>query len=180
MKHSLRPGKEPVRVLVIDDDDIARASMVDLLQAAGYEVSDLPSPIGATHKLLQDRIDVVVLDVMMPSLRGDKLATLLRKNPRLQHLGVILVTGALPDELNQMALEVMAQAVIEKSNIDALLVEAVHRAARGAVAPTGHHPPESGATPRVAVPRSEKSPVRAPEVGASIRACTERPGTNAS
>ena len=126
-------SKEPIRVLVIDDDDIARMAMVDLLAAAGHLVSDLPSPIGATQKLLQDQIDVVVLDVMMPSLRGDKLATLLRKNPRLQHLGVILVTGALPDELHEVAGLVEAQAVIEKAKIDEALVEAVNRAARASL-----------------------------------------------
>ena len=133
MKPSHFPSKEPIRVLVIDDDDIARMAMVDLLEAAGLQVSDLPSPIGATQKLLQEQIDVVVLDVMMPSLRGDKLANLLRKNPRLQHLGVILVTGALPDELHEVAGQVEAHAVIEKARIDEALVDAVNRAARASL-----------------------------------------------
>ena len=133
MKNSRFPPKESVRVLVIDDDDIARMAMVDLLESAGLQVSDLPSPIGATQKLLQEQIDVVVLDVMMPSLRGDKLATLLRKNPRLQHLGVILVTGALPDELQEVAGQVEAHAVIEKARIDETLVDAVNRAARASL-----------------------------------------------
>ena len=129
----LTEGRAKVRVLVIDDDDIARMAMVDLLESAGLEVSDLPSPIGATQKLLQEQIDVVVLDVMMPSLRGDKLANLLRKNPRLQHLGVILVTGALPDELHEVAGQVEAHAVIEKARIDEALVDAVNRAARASL-----------------------------------------------
>ena len=130
MKPSHFPSKEPIRVLVIDDYDIARMAMVDLLEAAGLQVSDLPSPIGATQKLLQEQIDVVVLDVMMPSLRGDKLANLLRKNPRLQHLGVILVTGALLEELQDFADQVMAHAVVEKTRIESALVDAVNRAAR--------------------------------------------------
>jgi CheY-like chemotaxis protein len=120
-------------VLVIDDDDIARTAMVELLEAAGYAVSELASPIGATQKLVQERIDVVVLDVMMPSLRGDKLAIMLRKNPRLQQLGVILVTGALPDELQEVAGQVAANAVIEKARIDEALVDAVNRAARASL-----------------------------------------------
>ena len=133
MSPSRFPSNDPIRVLVIDDDDIARMAMVDLLESAGHHVSDLPSPIGATQKLLQEQIDVVVLDVMMPSLRGDKLANLLRKNPRLQHLGVILVTGALPDELQEVAGQVEAHAVIEKARIDEALVDAVNRAARASL-----------------------------------------------
>jgi CheY-like chemotaxis protein len=133
MNPSRFPSNDPIRVLVIDDDDIARMAMVDLLESAGHRVSELPSPIGATQKLLQEHIDVVVLDVMMPSLRGDKLANLLRKNPRLQHLGVILVTGALPDELHEVAGQVEAHAVIEKARIDEALVDAVNRAARASL-----------------------------------------------
>ena len=135
IRNSIRAAGGPLRVLVIDDDDIARTVMVELLAGAGYQVSQLPSPIGATHKLLQEQIDVVVLDVMMPSLRGDKLANLLRKNPRLQHLGVILVTGALPEELRDVAHEVMAHAVLDKAGLDDSLVEAVSRAARGLFEP---------------------------------------------
>jgi CheY-like chemotaxis protein len=131
IRNSIRAASGPLRVLVIDDDDIARTAMVELLAGAGYQVSQLPSPIGATQKLLQEQIDVVVLDVMMPSLRGDKLATLLRKNPRLQHLGVILVTGALPDEIKDVANQLMAHAVLDKAGLEGSLIEAVSRAARG-------------------------------------------------
>jgi CheY-like chemotaxis protein len=131
IRNSIRAASGPLRVLVIDDDDIARTAMVELLAGAGYQVSQLPSPIGATQKLLQEQIDVVVLDVMMPSLRGDKLATLLRKNPRLQHLGVILVTGALPDEIKDVADQLMAHAVLDKAGLEGSLIEAVSRAARG-------------------------------------------------
>jgi CheY-like chemotaxis protein len=135
IRNSIRAAGGPLRVLVIDDDDIARTAMVELLAGAGYQVSHLPSPIGATHKLLQEQIDVVVLDVMMSSLRGDKLATLLRKNPRLQQLGVVLVTGALPDEIKDVADQLMAHAVLDKARLDDSLVEAVSRAARGLFEP---------------------------------------------
>jgi CheY-like chemotaxis protein len=135
IRNSIRAASGPLRVLVIDDCDIARTAMVELLAGAGYQVSQLPSPIGATQRLLQEQIDVVVLDVMMPSLRGDKLATLLRKNPRLQHLGVILVTGALPDEIKDVADQLMAHAVLDKAGLEGSLVEAVSRAARGLFEP---------------------------------------------
>ncbi len=124
-----RSTNQPVRVLVIDDDDITRETMLDLLACAGYEVFSLPSPIGATQRLLQDSIDVVVLDILMPSLRGDKLAVLLRKHPRLQHLGVILVSGASPAQLQRLAAEVSANAILEKADLDTKLVAAVQRAA---------------------------------------------------
>jgi CheY-like chemotaxis protein len=131
---SARSG--PLRVLVIDDDDIAREIMMGLLQAAGHRVSGLPSPIGATKHILDADVQVVVVDIMMPSMRGDKLAALLSRNPKLRGLGVVLVTGAPSAELASLASELKARAVVSKSDLEGQLVPAVEAAAtRG----TGAH-----------------------------------------
>jgi CheY-like chemotaxis protein len=78
------------RVLVIDDDEIVREVMCDLLRAKGCQVFDSGSPIGVTRTVGEQDIDVVVLDVMMPGLSGDKLAKLLRDNPRMPKLSIVL------------------------------------------------------------------------------------------
>ena len=49
-RNSKASMKGPGSVLVIDDSDIDRQVMVDLLANAGFEVHELPSPIGATRK----------------------------------------------------------------------------------------------------------------------------------
>jgi CheY-like chemotaxis protein len=119
-----------LQVLVIDDDDIARESMIELLRGEGHGVAGLPSPIGATKRILSYKVDVVVIDVMMPSIRGDKLAALVRKNPRLKHVGVVLVTGASGEELADLAGDVNAAAVVEKRNIHSELASAVRSAGK--------------------------------------------------
>jgi DNA-binding NtrC family response regulator len=102
--------------------------MVDLLKLAGHEVISLPSPIGATKAIINSGINVVVLDVVMPSLRGDKLALLLGKNPRLRHVGVVLVTGAPTTEIASMASKVGAASIVQKSSLHMELEQAVRRA----------------------------------------------------
>lgn len=119
-----------LRVLVIDDDDIAREVIVDVLRRQGHEVSSLPSPIGATKHILGGNVQVVVIDVMMPSMRGDKLAALLSKNPKLKDLGVVLVTGVPTEQLDALADEVNAAAVVEKNEIHQHLGNAVRRAVK--------------------------------------------------
>jgi CheY-like chemotaxis protein len=123
-------SSDALRVLVIDDDDISRETLVALLRDAGHHATSLPSPIGATKHIVSAEIQVVVLDVMMPSMRGDKLAALLFKNPKLKNLGVVLVTGAPATELATLASEVKAAAIVSKSSIDEDLVPAVRRAVR--------------------------------------------------
>jgi CheY-like chemotaxis protein len=120
----------PLRLLVIDDDDIAREVIVDVLRRQGHEVSSLPSPIGATKHLLNGNVQVVVIDVMMPSMRGDKLAALLGKNPKLKDLGVVLVTGVPTSQLDALADTVHAAAVVDKNQLHLQLDGAVRRAVK--------------------------------------------------
>lgn len=123
----LRPHE--VRVLVIDDDELARGFLADVLRSAGFVVSDSDSTIGVTNKILREHIHVVVLDVMMPTIRGDRLATLLRKNAALSELGVVLVSSHPPDELAQLASEVGAEAVVGKHEVRTKLARVVMEAA---------------------------------------------------
>jgi CheY-like chemotaxis protein len=130
-------------VLVIDDCEIARTEMTDRLGRAGFKVSNLASPIGATRVIVDQRIDVVVIDVQMPSIRGDRLAALFKGNPRFATLSVILVTGGDEAELEELGRVAKADAMLSKSKLDRL-VELVketfrrHRAGQGGR--RGEHP----------------------------------------
>jgi CheY-like chemotaxis protein len=113
------------RALVIDDDDIARELLVSILRDGGYEAFELSSPIGATRTISREEIDIVVLDVMMPDLSGDKLAKMLRANPRLGRLGIVLVSSCGLDELNELATTVRADAVVAKRDVHEKLLAIV-------------------------------------------------------
>jgi len=108
-------------VLVIDDCEIARAEMTHRLDRAGFKVSNLASPIGATRVIVDQAIDVVVIDVQMPSIRGDRLAALFKGNPRFATLGVILVTGGNEAELEELGAVAKADAVLSKGRLDRLV-----------------------------------------------------------
>jgi len=105
------------RTLVIDDDEIARELVVSTLRDGGYETFELASPIGASQVISREKIEIVVLDIMMPGLSGDKLAKMLRSNPRLGPLGIVLVSSCSPEQLAAVAESVRADAVVRKSEI---------------------------------------------------------------
>jgi CheY-like chemotaxis protein len=108
-------------VLVIDDCEIARTEMAHRLDGAGFKVSNLASPIGATRVIVDQKIDVVVIDVQMPSIRGDRLAALFKGNPRFATLSVILVTGGDEAELAELGRVAKADAVLSKGRLDRLV-----------------------------------------------------------
>jgi CheY-like chemotaxis protein len=123
-------SRRECRVLIIDDDELARQMMTDLLTAAGHVVTRLASPIGASREVMAMGAHVVVVDVMMPSIRGDKLAQLLRKNPRLSQLGIVLVTSLERSQLEQLTPSEPGTGVVSKSDLETSLVSAVLAACR--------------------------------------------------
>ncbi|WP_437728444.1 response regulator [Sorangium sp. So ce861] len=115
-------GAMTAPVLVIDDSELAREEVSRILRDAGWQVVALPSPIGATQAIVRHQARVVIVDVFMPTLRGDRLLTLFRKNPRLGHLSVILMSGHSEQELERLQMEAQADAVISKRNLQRLPV----------------------------------------------------------
>lgn len=120
-------ARDQFDVLVIDDSDIARAAMVRSLTQAGLDVLDLPSPIGATRSIVRHSVRLVVIDINMPSMRGDKLAALFRNNERLKELKLVLVSGTEPERLSDLAVEVGADGVVAKSAGNDALVHMVRQ-----------------------------------------------------
>ncbi len=115
------------KVLVIDDSPTARASIANVLGRAGWDVFELPSAIGATRTILRYEVDAVIVDISMPGLSGDKLVSVLRRNPRLRGLVVIVVSGLTDTELEAVRTRVPADAVLSKQEIQSALVATLHR-----------------------------------------------------
>lgn len=113
-------------VLVIDDSDIDRQVIADILALAGYTVHQLPSPIGATRKARDLGVGLVVIDQNLPSLDGSKLASLFR-NAGLQDLKVVLTSSA--DEISMLEItkRAKADAFVAKQRLRDDLVATVRR-----------------------------------------------------
>lgn len=107
-------GGLPLRVLVIDDSEISRDVMRDILEGGGCTVRTLESPLGATAEVVRFEADVVVIDVNMPVMSGARFVELIRKNYRLLHVKLVLVSGDSEAELRRLGEELQADAVLPK------------------------------------------------------------------
>jgi PleD family two-component response regulator len=110
-------GEVSGSVLVIDDSEIARAEMVRVLKEGGLRAVGLASPIGATRAILTHQAEAVVIDIMMPGMRGDRLAALFQGNQRLKRVAVVLVSGVEDVELSRISAEVGADEVVHKGRL---------------------------------------------------------------
>lgn len=98
----------PEKVLVVDDDpDITTFIQVSLARA-GYEVSVARDGHEALEMAAAERPDLVLLDIMLPTLDGFEVAAELRRRARLAGTGIIVVTarGLPEDRLRGLALGV--------------------------------------------------------------------------
>jgi CheY-like chemotaxis protein len=90
-------GVLPRKVLVVDDDDIIReVAKLALEVVGGWQVTTATNGHEASRMASQDRPDVVLLDVMMPSLDGPGTAALLLEDPVTREVPVIFLTAKTP------------------------------------------------------------------------------------
>ena len=81
-----------LRALVVDDEPHIRALLVRLLQQAGFSrIEELPDGKAAMSAVERERVDLMLLDLAMPELRGEEVARrALQLWPRA---AVIVITG---------------------------------------------------------------------------------------
>jgi DNA-binding response OmpR family regulator len=83
----------PVRVLVVDDDDVIRQLICLNLELEGFEVYQAADGLDALDKVREINPAVVTLDIMMPKLDGWDAAARLRSDPATSHVRVVLLSA---------------------------------------------------------------------------------------
>jgi DNA-binding NtrC family response regulator len=77
----------PIRLLVVDDDEALRQTLVRRFQRLGHKVTAAASAEDALTQTAQERHDVAVLDLNLPGLSGlELLARLKERQPELEAL----------------------------------------------------------------------------------------------
>lgn len=126
------PDPTPVRVLLVDDDPLVLTGLRLLLAgdpglSVVAEVHDGSAVLSAVR---EHRPDVILMDIRMPGLDGISAAATLQEltPPRPE---VIMLTTFDTDENVVAALREGAAGYLVKHSEPAMIIESVHRAARG-------------------------------------------------
>jgi len=114
----------PVVMLVDDDENTSRA-MSRLLEHVGYTAVCLSSGADALHVLKDLRVDLVILDWMMPEMNGLQVLRLLREDPRTRDLRVMMYSAADDPAMEREAAKLGAIDCVLKSGGFSALYERV-------------------------------------------------------
>jgi signal transduction histidine kinase len=80
-------------ILVIDDDQITRATLAALLENPNYRVEMAEDGIEGIEMATQIEPDVILLDVMMPRMNGYDVCKRIRSTPQIAEVPIIMITA---------------------------------------------------------------------------------------
>ena len=111
-----RKGRSLERILIVEDSPSQLALLSHLLKSKGFSVVTATNGIEGFHQVYTQRPDAVVSDVMMPELNGYQLCRLIRNDPALAHVPVILLTSLEERKDRFWAREAGADAYVTKGD----------------------------------------------------------------
>ncbi len=102
----LRAGKEieamekrKPRVVIIEDDEYSREAIEHLLKAEGCETRSASGGISGYCAARRFSPDVIVLDLNLPDIDGERVLRKFRGHRALGHVPIIVITGYRRDEI---------------------------------------------------------------------------------
>lgn len=102
------------RILVVDDDREVVRLLRAYLEQAGYEVLVAYDGESALHNLRRERPDLLLLDLMLPDRDGYEITRIVRADPALAVLPIIMLTARVDDTDKIVGLEMGADDYVTK------------------------------------------------------------------
>ena len=115
------------KILVADDSAVAAAMLSNVLKSRGYDVVRASDGIEAVQQVYRESPDLILLDIFMPRMNGYQACRLLKDDPAVAPIPVIILTGSDSRSAEFWSLQTGADAFMTKGFDPAELVAAVER-----------------------------------------------------
>jgi len=102
------------RILVVDDDRQIVRLIRSYLEQNGYETLAAYDGNEALHRIRAEKPDLVVLDLMLPGVDGWEITRIVRSDPAMSAIPIIMLTARVEDTDRIVGLEMGADDYIPK------------------------------------------------------------------
>lgn len=113
------------KILVVDDNQLILSMASDMLEGAGYEVVTQDSPLGVSSVVMKERPDLVLLDVNMPAISGDKVVDIIRKYDEFKNVPILFFSDRSEEDLDALTRTSGADGFIPKKYMGDRLIATV-------------------------------------------------------
>ena len=93
---------ENINILIVDDNALVLKAYANVLSKRGYRVLTAGNGNSALRIIKQEKISLILLDVMLPDLSGLEILRLLKSNPKTEHIFVVLISSMATSPGNQI------------------------------------------------------------------------------
>lgn len=119
---------ESRRVLVIDDDELARAEIARCVEQQGHTASVAEHGGQGLDMLRSQKFDLVLLDLLMPEVDGFEVLRRMKEDAALRAIPVIVITAAGEPENTERCIQMGAVAQLSKPVDPTALAERISAA----------------------------------------------------
>jgi len=123
---------DPLRILVVDDDELFTNLICVVLEDAGLHAMGINDPKKAVDSVFEFNPDLVILDMYMPEVNGMEIAQVLRQHESCSDIPLLFLSGETNPEIRAAALNIGVDDFLVKPFDHTYLVSAVanraHRA----------------------------------------------------
>lgn len=106
------------RILLAEDDRFLRKAAETALRQAGFDVLTAADGESALAAAINERPDMVLLDLIMPKMQGFEVLRRLKQNPATAAIPVVVLSNLGQDPDISRAKEAGASAYLVKANLD--------------------------------------------------------------
>ena len=116
-----------MRIVVLEDDKDYREVLTQILEDAGHEVFGAETGFDIVDELVHGSPDLILLDLVLPTLSGDSVIDLFKKKDVIREVPVIILSSKDEEEIKAAADKISAAGWLRKPVDKDELLEAVEK-----------------------------------------------------
>jgi CheY-like chemotaxis protein/anti-sigma regulatory factor (Ser/Thr protein kinase) len=115
-RHIISDGKTSFTCLIIDDDQETLRLVSEVLNSVGCAPVAIDNGKSALEFLKEHKVDVILLDLLMPEMDGFEVLRRVKESPELQNLPIVIMTAKEITQAEREMLERETHAFIQKGD----------------------------------------------------------------